>query len=130
MREYVFDTHAFVWYVRGRRVGRSAARVLRDIDAARSRGWLPAIVAVELALLRERGRSRIGVAELEATLARNPELRPLALDLSQTREFALLPGLQDPFDRMIVAAARTLGCPLLSADTEIAASGLVETVWD
>jgi PIN domain nuclease of toxin-antitoxin system len=126
----VLDTHAFLWYVKGRRLGRSAGRLLREVDRGRCRAWIPVIVPLEVALLRERGRSAIGIPELEATLARNAELQVLALDLAQAREFALLPGVRDPFDRMIMAAARTVGCPLLSADTGIQESGLLQVVWD
>ena len=104
--------------------------MLRDVDRGRWRGWVPAIVPVELALLRERGRSAIGVPELEATLARNAELQVLPLDLAQAREFVMLLSVRDPFDRMIVAAARVVGGPLLSADADLAASGLVQVVWD
>ena len=107
-----------------------AARALRDVDRARSRAWIPAIVPVEIALLRERGRSAIGVPELEATMGRNPEIRLLPLDLAQAREFASLPSLRDPFDRLLVAAARSIGCPLVTADGTIATSGLVQAIWD
>ena len=104
--------------------------MLRDVDRGHCRAWIPAIVPVELALLRERGRSAIGVPELETTLARNAELQLLPLDLAQAREFVMLPGMHDPFDRMIVAAARVVGGPLLSADAAIADSGLVQVVWE
>ena len=77
----------------------------------------------------ERRRSEIGVPELESTLERNTEIRALPLDLAQVREFALLPAVRDPFDRLIIAAARSLRCPLLSADDAIAASGLVQVIW-
>lgn len=130
MTAYVLDTHVFVWYVRARRVGKAAARALRDVDRGRSRAWIPAIVPVELALLRERGRSTIGVPELEATMLRNPALQLLPLDLGQVKEFTLLGTLRDPFDRIIVAAARSARCSLLTADEAIAASGLADVVWD
>jgi PIN domain nuclease of toxin-antitoxin system len=130
VKAYVLDTHAFVWYVRGRRVGKAARRALHEIDRGRSRAWVPAVVAVELALLRERGRSTIGVPELEATMERNPQVQILPLDLAQAREFALIPGVRDPFDRIIVAAARSVRCPLLTADGAIVSSGLVRVMWD
>jgi PIN domain nuclease of toxin-antitoxin system len=90
---------------------------------------LPAIVPVELALLAERGKTAIGVPQLEATLARNPLLRILPLDLAQAREFVLLRGVRDPFDRLILAAAKCSGSPLISADESIAESKLVEVIW-
>ncbi|HUI26867.1 MAG TPA: type II toxin-antitoxin system VapC family toxin [Candidatus Kryptonia bacterium] len=130
MKAYVLDTHAFVWYLQGKRVPKSAVRAFREIDNGRCRAWIPAIAPIELALLYERRRSRIGVAELEATLSRNPELRLLPLDLAQAREFALLTAIRDPFDRLVVAAARAVGCPLLTADEAIAGGGLVQVIWD
>ena len=57
-------------------------------------------------------------------------VRILPHDLAQAREFVLLAPLRDPFDRMIVAAALAVGKPLLTADTRIRESGLVEVVWD
>jgi len=128
--EYVLDTHALLWYLQGKRLGKGAIRVLREIDRGRSRGWIPVIVALELALAHERRRSTIGVAELEATILRNPELRLLPLDLRQAKQFALLVGVRDPFDRVVIAAAVTIGCALITADEAIAASGLVHTIWD
>jgi PIN domain nuclease of toxin-antitoxin system len=131
MKQYVLDTHAFVWWVsRPRRLGRHAARALRAVDVGRARAWIPSIVGVELALLGEAGRLRLGVAELEAATKRNDEVRILGHDLAQANEFALLGSLADPFDRMIVAAARAIELPLVTADTTIAASGLVDVVWD
>jgi len=130
VKTYVFDTHTFVWYVQGRHLAKAAARVLRDIDAGRSHAWIPAIVPIELSLLRECARCTIGVPELEATMARNPEIQLLPLDLAQAREFALLAGVRDPFDRLVIAAARAVRSPLLTADDAIAATGLVPVIWD
>jgi PIN domain nuclease of toxin-antitoxin system len=100
------------------------------IDRGKSRGWIPVAVALELVMAYERRRSTIGIAELEATMVRNPELRLLPLDLAQAKAFVVLAGIRDPFDRIIVAAAATTGCALITADEAIAASGLVETIWD
>jgi PIN domain nuclease of toxin-antitoxin system len=130
MNEYVLDTHAFVWWVsRPERLGRDAARVLRAVDVGRARAWVPSIIGVELTLLAEAGRLRLGVAELEAATRRNQEIRILSHDLVQASEFALIRSLVDPFDRMIVAAARATDLPLVTADSTIAASGLVDVVW-
>ncbi len=81
-------------------------------------------------MLHERGRSAIGIPELEATMLRNPEIQLLPLDFAQAKEFALLSAVRDPFDRLIVAAARSVRCSLLSGDEAIAASGLVHVIWD
>jgi PIN domain nuclease of toxin-antitoxin system len=127
----VLDTHALVWYLaRPERLGRAARRVLREVDRGRAGALVPAIAAVELALLRGLGRTRLGIPELEATLERNAAISVLALDLEQAREFAALEALRDPFDRMIVAAARASRAPLVTADAAISSSGLVSVVWE
>jgi len=131
MKEYVLDTHAFVWWsVQPKRLGKEAARVLRQVDAGRARAWIPSIVSVELTLLAEGGRRVPDVLELEAATKRNSEVRILPHDLQQTHEFALLKALGDPFDRMIVAAARVSQRPLITADLRITNSGLVDVIWD
>jgi len=131
LRRVCVDTHALVWYLsKPRRLGRAAARLLRRADAGRVTVLVPAIVAVELSLLREAGRDTVGVPQLEALVAAQPAFQMLALDLAQAREFALLQSVRDPFDRMVLAAARAAGAPLITADTELHNLALVEVVWD
>jgi PIN domain nuclease of toxin-antitoxin system len=131
VKEYVLDTHTFVWWVmRPKRLGRAAARALHQVDAGNAVAWVPSIVGVELSLLSEIRRIPLGVPELEAATRRNSSLRVLPHDLEQASEFSLIRSLKDPFDRMIVAAARVAKCPLVTADARLAESGLVAVVWD
>ena len=131
MKAYAIDTHAFIWHVsRPKRLGRRAVRALRDVDAGRAQCWVPAAVAVEISLLREVRGIPIGLTEVEATMHHNPAFRPVPLDFAQVMQFALLPRLDDLFDRLIVAAARTLDCPLITADAGMRESELVDVVWD
>ena len=92
--------------------------------------FVPAIVAIELTLLRQAGRNTVGIPQLEALVAAQPAFSVLPLDLAQAREFALLETMRDPFDRMLVAAARAAGTALITADTAIRDSALVDIVWD
>lgn len=131
MKEYVLDTHSFVWWATTpKRLGKAATRALKLVDIGRARAFIPSIIAVELTLLTESGRRLLDIAEVEAATKRNPAVRIYPHDLEQASEFALLAALRDPFDRMIVAAARASSRPLISADTRIADSGLVEVIWD
>jgi PIN domain nuclease of toxin-antitoxin system len=131
VRRACIDTHALVWYLsRPKRLGRSARSLLREADSGRVSVLVPAIVAIELSLLREAGRDIVGVPQLEALLAAQPAFRLLPLDLPQAREFAFLQSVRDPFDRLILAAARMTGAPLITADATIHSSALVEAVWD
>lgn len=127
----MLDTNAFVWWASApKRLGKKAARALRAVDEGKARAFVPSIVGVELVLLAEAGRRLIDVSQLEAATKRNPEVRVLPHDIQQSLEFALLTMLKDPFDRMVVAAARATGLPLVTADERIQESGLVDVVWD
>ena len=131
MMRVCIDTHALVWYLsRPRRLARSALRLLRAADASRASVLVPAIVTIELTLLREAGRNTVGVPELEGLMAAQPAFSMLPLDLAQAKEFALLARIRDPFDRMVVAAARAARMPLITADESIHESALVDVVWD
>ncbi len=131
MKRACIDTHALVWYLsRPKRLGRAAARLLREAAAGRAEILIPGIVPIELALLQEAGRKVVGVPQIEACIAEQPAFRLQPLDLAQAMQFSLLTSLDDPFDRMVVAAARAANVPLLTADTAIEDSALVETIWD
>ena len=131
MNQGCIDTHALVWYLsRPKRLGRAAARLLREADAGRAEILVPAVVLIELTLLREAGRNVVGVPQVGALLAAQPAFKLLPLEMTQASEFALLESLADPFDRLIVAAARAAGAPLITGDGTIDASALVETIWD
>lgn len=131
MKAVCIDTHALIWHLsKPKQLGRSAVRLMRDADRGRVRVLVPSIVAIELSLLRGAGRKTVGVLQLEAVLAVQPGFAMLPLDLAQAKEFASLETLVDPFDRMIVAAARVAKASLLTADTAIHDSALVDVVWD
>ena len=131
MRRACIDTHALVWYLsRPKRLGRAAARILREAAAGRAEIWIPAIVPIELTLLREAGRNVVGAPQIEACLAEQPAFVLQPLDLAQAIEFSMLDALEDPFDRMVVSAARAAKLPLVTADRSIEASALVEIIWN
>jgi len=131
MKTYALDTHALVWFLTvPEKLGRRAKRALADVAAARAQGVVPLITLVEVSLLRERQRTRLNVAAITEAFEDMPQVRFLDLDLAQAEEHEALSMLIDPFDRMIVAAARCADAPLITADSVITGSGLVRVVWD
>jgi PIN domain nuclease of toxin-antitoxin system len=90
---------------------------------------VPAIVLVEVALLRERGRVGVGPAAVLRAVHGRSGYALLALDAEQALEFAARVGIEDPMDRLILAAARVAGARLVSSDSVFDASG-VERLWD
>lgn len=125
------DTHALIWYLsKPKRLGRAAARRLRQADSGRCEVLIPAVVPIELILLREAGRNVVGPAEIDALTRVQPAFRVVDLDVRHAFEFAHLAGLVDPFDRLIVACARCCSVPLVTADSRIHDSALVDVLWD
>ncbi len=131
MKRFVLDTHTLIWHLSlPKRLGKSARRVLKQVDDGKAFALIPAIVIVELTLLRETGRRVVGPAEIQSLTSTHPMFDVLPLDLQQATEFMLLGSLEDPFDRLIVSAARVSGGTLLTADERITASGLSPVAWD
>jgi PIN domain nuclease of toxin-antitoxin system len=90
---------------------------------------IPAIVLVEVALLRERGRVGVGPAEMLRAIHGRPGYAVLGLDAEQALEFVAHGGIKDPMDRLVLAAARVIGGRLVSSDEVFDGRG-VERVWD
>lgn len=131
MQGLVADTHAVVWHLTAPdRLGKKARRHLGQADAGRALVHVPAIVLIEISLLHERGRLRFGADRVVELLARQPGWQVLALDIEQSLTFATLAGVKDPMDRLIAAAARALGSPLISADEAFDAVEGLDRVWD
>ncbi len=130
MAALVADTHALVWHlIEPSRLGKSARRALAAADAGRWSCHVPVITLLEVWLLHERGRLRIGPAQILEALAGHPAYVVLPLDVEQALEFGALSTIRDPMDRMIVAAARVTGSRLVTADETLGGRG-VELVWD
>jgi PIN domain nuclease of toxin-antitoxin system len=131
MKCFVLDTHVVAWYLtKPAKLGKSAKRMLRAADEGKVRMAIPAIVLIELAMIKDLKRTVTGPVEVEALCEQSSGFEILPMDLAQAKEFVLLGSLRDPFDRLVVAAARCLGVPLFTADSNITASRLVSVVWD
>jgi PIN domain nuclease of toxin-antitoxin system len=121
----LIDTHVLVWSMQNDpRLG-PEARALISAEQAHTDGavMVSAITPWEIAMVAGKGRLTLGRDLREwMTLALNrkrvriaPLLPPIAIDA------ATLPGELhgDPADRIIVATARSLACPLVTMDDKI-----------
>ena len=129
----LLDTHAWLWLcLEPRRLSAAAAAAIRR---AMSGGGLAvaSITLWEVAMMIARGRvlpqgtpeawlgaliDRSGVTVKEIT----PAVAALATQLPDD-----FPG--DPADRLIAATARADGIGLVTRDTRIRESSMVETIW-
>ncbi len=128
----LLDTHVAAWLVlKPQRLSKAATTAIRRAGSERI-----AIASVTL-------------MELSQLLAKG-EIRPRGTPQTWLREFVDRTGLAlrditieiaavaghlpptfpaDPFDRVIAATALVLKMPLVTADTRIQKSGVVETIW-
>lgn len=130
----LLDTHALVWYFDGdQRLGPMARQ---HIDAALGeRGVLVSTISFwEVAMLlgKRRLELRLPVEKWSRSLLKMRGVQPVALEPETAIAAGSLRGLHgDPADRIIIATARRLGCPVVTGDRKIlayAADGHVQAI--
>jgi len=131
---YVTDTHPLVFWSSNRqaRLGRRARRILRETDQGEHSIIVPILVLEEINRLIERKVVRLDMAfrRWVEELERSPNFQIQAYTLEVLLESVSLGAIRDPVDRVIVATARHLGCPLITADEIIQEGEWVDTVWE
>lgn len=137
----LLDTHVLIWWANGDRQRLSAAAleaIDQEIESARLPGGTPgllvsAISGWEVAMLVNRGRLALSldVERWLTLLAGHPAVRMVALEPAVAVEATRLPEPfhADPADRFLVAQARALAIPLLSADSKIRSYAHVNSFW-
>lgn len=129
MAEYALDTHACIFALAApKKLGGRARRTLQRADDRGETVWLPAAAATEVVLLKQMGRTDIGLPDLRQVFDETC-WRFLPLDLDQIDEFSALAAIRDPFDRLVVAAARSAGAKLITRDAKLHELGLIEVIW-
>jgi PIN domain nuclease of toxin-antitoxin system len=128
----VTDTHALLYHAgASRRLGKRAAAHFARAEARQALVYVPAAVIWEVALLARAGSFNLRRAPRAFfdDLFSNPAYQPYDLNAAQIFDADEVRINRDPFDALICAAARSLGLPLLTRDTEIERSGAVRVVW-
>ena len=130
----VLDTHTLLWWASGDKVKLSPAAI-QAIEGQLTAGKIvvSSISAWELAVLVSKGRIALSM-DVEAWLkvaAEIPSVSFVPVDNEIAVKSVELPGEfhKDPADRLIVATARMLAAPLVTADDKIRAYPHVKTIW-
>jgi len=131
---YVTDTHPLVFWSsnRKRRLGRRARRIFQETEQGKHSIIVPIVVLEEINRLVERKlvRLKVGFRRWAEELERSPNFQVQAYTLEVLLESASVGAIRDPADRAIVATARHLRCPLITADEIIQDGDWVDTVWE
>ena len=129
MRSLLLDTHAYLWFIfDDPRLSQRAAAAITNRDTE-------VVVSIaslwEMTIKRQIGKLDLGM-ELSTFLRRYVERRRvtlLSVDLAHLVAYDQLPlAHRDPFDRLLVAQAKVLGAPIVTADPNFRNYD-VETVW-
>lgn len=122
------DSHVVLWWFsRSRQLTDAARRSMADPDA---RVYVSAAVAWELAIKVNLGKldARPLVDNLQ-TVLHEEGFHRLAISTDHALRAGLLPlHHSDPFDRMLIAQAQALNCPIVSADARFDNYG-VRRIW-
>ena len=113
----LLDTHVWLWMTIS--PAKLTAKTRRLLADARNELFLSAISPWEIAIKASSGRLRLPlpVEEYVASRLETTLVTPLAIDWIHGVEAASLPlHHHDPFDRMLIAQARLLSLPLVTAD--------------
>lgn len=129
----VLDTHILVWWVNGSGLlSKTAEKAINNTLAQGDEIIISSISAWEIAMLINKGRLVLSmdVENWLNTISQIEGIRFLPVDNEIGIKSTLLPGdfHKDPADRMIVATARKLAAPLVTADEKIIQYKHVKTI--
>jgi PIN domain nuclease of toxin-antitoxin system len=128
----VADTHALIFHAAGSgRLGPHAAKHFAAAERRDALVYVPVAVIWEVSLLARAVRINLRrpVADFFSDLFSNPAYQPYDLTPSQIFDADALRFTRDPFDGLIIAAARDLELPLITRDAIVRESGGVRVVW-
>ncbi len=128
----LLDTHALIWWINGDPMSvRATSAMAAELEGGEIA--ISSITAWEIAMLTTRGRLSlsIDVAIWLAAIQQIERVRFVAIDNEIAVNAVELPGEfhKDPADRLIVATARKLGVPIVTADEKIKGYPHVRTIW-
>jgi len=129
---YVTDTHPLIWYASGKE-GKLSPKALRAFKSATREEaliYVPPFVLWEIAVLLKVGR--IALNEEYDAWAEHLIIQP-GFDLAEFRVSMATEAysypFSDPFDSVIAATAKVMDLPLITKDSDITDSALVEIYW-
>jgi PIN domain nuclease of toxin-antitoxin system len=128
----VTDTHPLIFHAAGNgRLGTKAAALFERCERGEAILYIPAAVIWECALLARVARVNLrrSVRSFFTDLFSNPAYQSLDLTSDQAFLADELRFTRDPFDALIVSAAKTIDLPLITRDRVIRESGAVRVLW-
>ncbi len=130
----ILDTHVLVWWASGSdSLSSRASKTIQKTLTQKREIIVSSISAWEIAMLIQKGRLILNM-DVESWLSEVSQIdgvRFVPVDNEIGIKSTMLPGEfhKDPADRMIVATARKLALPVVTADEKISQYAHVKTIW-
>lgn len=132
----VTDTHPLIWYM-AKQDAKLPKKVLTAFKSAQlgegTHIWVPAAVAWELSVLMRKTTRITALGSYQELVQENFFFKSMTISEMQAEDLVIAHTLQfnrDPFDALIVATAKKLDLPLITADNEILDSGECRVFWN
>ena len=133
MSVFVTDTHPLLWYTLDQHgnLSKLALKAFVAAEAGKSFIYVPAIVLWEAAILERNGKIKLhdGFLRWTEKIFANSGFGIAPLEPEVIRQAVGYNFNSDPFDAAIVATAAELSLPLITRDTAVTDSNLVEILW-
>ncbi len=130
----VIDTHVLIWFVNGsEQLSKIAKDTINQTIASDDEIIISSMSTWEIAMLINKNRLVLSM-DIESWLNNIEKIqgfRFVPVDNEIAYKSTQLPGEfhKDPADRMIVATARKLAIPLITADQKIRTYEHITTIW-
>jgi PIN domain nuclease of toxin-antitoxin system len=132
----ITDTHALVWYASGasNKLGVAARRIFEAADRKDGSGMviIPTVVLHEISslLIAEKIKLGTNLADWTRSLEKHGFLQIVDVSVEMVLRSDNFKNIADPFDRLIMGCADLFEQPLITLDSIITDSHLVQVVWD
>lgn len=127
---FVTDTHPLVWYSTGKHthLSRKVLTAFQKAETSETLIYIPAVVFWEIALLENLGKIKLNERfdRWADNLLANNNFEIVPLETSIISQSVGYNFNNDSFDKIIVASAAELDVPLITKDTAIIESNLIE----
>lgn len=134
MTVFVTDTHPLVWYLAEdfKKLPKKVKRKFDDTIEGRGLVWVPTAVILELSLLIKSNRISFSVPLHELVESRfySQSIEVLQMELRDIFEAQQMTFSTDLFDTLIVASAKRMELPLITADSVLHKARPCEIYWD
>lgn len=129
MNKYISDTMAFILRLEKRKMPKKVKEIFIQAEKGNVEIAIPAMVFAEVAYLSERNRIETTLGKTKNYLEKYPAITECPMSISTVQQAFEIDDIPELHDRLIAAAAKEFGIPILTNDPDIQNSKYVQVIW-